>query len=114
MVGEVQGALHCLQLNNGDSKVKTKATPNDNNYDGADDYNDYDGADNYNNNDNNDNNDTSHTTHDATHNGTRTQRQAMSLYRGVVTTLSFPTSGGPCWPVGRLEPVPTDDNRSHN
>ncbi|KAH9165600.1 hypothetical protein EDB89DRAFT_1911245 [Lactarius sanguifluus] len=67
MVGKVQGTPHRLQLDNGSSGVKTKATPNDNDdYDGDnDDYNDYD-YDNY-------DNDTRHTRHNATHDGMRTR-----------------------------------------
>ncbi|KAH9174023.1 hypothetical protein EDB89DRAFT_1904971 [Lactarius sanguifluus] len=69
MVGKVQGTPHRLQLDNGCSGVKTKATPNDNDdYNGDnDDYNDYN-YDNY-------DNDTRHTRHNATHNGMRTRRQ---------------------------------------
>ncbi|KAH9166966.1 hypothetical protein EDB89DRAFT_1910335 [Lactarius sanguifluus] len=69
MVGKVQGTPHRLQLDNGSSGVKTKATPNDNDdYDGDnDDYNDYD-YDDY-------DNDTRHTTHNATHDGMRTRQQ---------------------------------------
>ncbi|KAH9163868.1 hypothetical protein EDB89DRAFT_1912476 [Lactarius sanguifluus] len=69
MVGKVQGTPHRLQLDNGSSGVKTKATLNDNDdYDGDnDDYNDY----NYDDYDNN----TRHTIHNATHDGMRTRRQ---------------------------------------